>query len=313
MPKVVDLLRPTWLSGINNVEIVRAGGVGGWIGTGSYYLSGIKNPDEFVLSYSDLQELAAAFACDVDRFGAAAVESALSCVAIARVPRSSAWLAIKIYYAAFFAAHALCRIAGRSFSRIDTDELLRLNLLLGAPGLTAAAPRGYYHCTAVTPASEVIVKNAGAIRGTHVATWGLFVNYIDDVIAASTKAPPTLLTALTSLMSLRDNLRYAKTTNGTWLSLVRNLITYEQLYGVWFPHWSPDSAELLRQSQSFKRDPLTIDVATPGMTDPARFIATCAFIVAVCLESIQELQSRCSTGKSFASSGSLRLYNQAAA
>ena len=155
-----------------------------------------------------------------------------------------------MYYAAFFAAHALCRIAGRSFSRIDTDELLRLNLLLGAPGFTASAPRGYYYCTAITSASEVTVKNAGAVRGTHVATWGLFVDYVDDVIAASTQAPPTLLTALTSLMSLRDNLRYAKSTKGSWLSLVRNLITYEQLYGVWFPHWSPDSPELLRQGQN---------------------------------------------------------------
>jgi hypothetical protein len=82
--------------------------------------------------------------------------------------------------------------------------------------------------------------------------------------------------------------------------------------GFGFPSGLPDSSDLLRVGQKFKREPISIDLEAPGMTDPSRFIATCTFIVAVCRESIQELEKRCSTGKSFASAGSLRLFNQAA-
>lgn len=203
MPQVVDLLRPTWLTGINDVERGRAGGIATWVESGSYYLSSVRSPDEFVLSYSDAAELAAAFASDVDRLACAAVESAVSCVTVPRLPRSSAWLTIKMYYGAFFAAHALCRIAGRSFSKLDHDDLVRLNVLLSAPGIGVTARSGYYYCV-VASTNETKLQNAGAIRGTHAATWQQFVGYLEDVINASAAVPSTLQPALASLMSLRE-------------------------------------------------------------------------------------------------------------
>ena len=131
MSRIVDLLRPIWLPRVSEVERVTAGGMQSWVRTGTYYLMDVASPRHVKLGLWDSLDLCQPFASEINRLASAAFETAASYRLIPRLPKSTAWLMIKMYYAAFYAAHALCRIGGKSSTNFTSDDFTAVNFLAG--------------------------------------------------------------------------------------------------------------------------------------------------------------------------------------
>src|SRR5579862_5681975 len=112
MPNLTDVMRPFWMQGLNEISGVQVKGVTGWINDEEYQIYQSVHLHSFQLNTVEPEPLLRGYAADINRLGSAAFETLDSIIRLASLPKSLAWLTIKTYYAAFFAAHALLRIFG---------------------------------------------------------------------------------------------------------------------------------------------------------------------------------------------------------
>ncbi len=98
MPVFADVVRPFWLTGLNQVSGPQAKGIGGVICDEEYQLYSQITPISFVLSFTEPGDFQAGFAGDINRIGSASFESVLGIAKPTVLPRSTAWLVIQTYY-----------------------------------------------------------------------------------------------------------------------------------------------------------------------------------------------------------------------
>ena len=103
---LADAIRPFWLSGINAVAGKAGPSMPEWFSSGSYQIRQTTEEDLFVLEIpqGDIDQALAAFAADINRLATAAFETVVLIGRNSQFPRSTAWLIINSYYAAFFSA-----------------------------------------------------------------------------------------------------------------------------------------------------------------------------------------------------------------
>ena len=117
--------RPYWLPGLNEVNKCVLMGLGGWITEKEFQIYQQLENEKVILSISRPDSLKSAFAADCNRMSSAAFESIENITPSENLPRSVAWLIIRSYYSAFFAAHAILRMVGISCTqfRISSSDL----------------------------------------------------------------------------------------------------------------------------------------------------------------------------------------------
>jgi hypothetical protein len=111
------------------------------------------------------------------------------------------------------------------------------------------------------------------------------------------------------LSELASNLCHAGNANGTWLSSVRNDITYKQSFGTWYPyrvHAFGGTFEH-RLIPNWQEDPMAINLASHGDKNFRRFQETCSFIIATCRTIATDMAERCPKGRSFHTYGWLAI------
>ena len=123
--------------------------------------------------------LAVALAGDCSRLSSAAFQT-MSYVADEIVARdSAAWSFIKLYYAAFYAGHALIRLFGEGCSYFGRQHTSRLGALSDALGIVPAfgIDAGLYYCV-VKNAAMTCVRARGSVGGAHESFWAIFGAFI---------------------------------------------------------------------------------------------------------------------------------------
>lgn len=101
-----DGLRPLWLSSITEVEGTPEGRLSEWVARGQYYFDRPFGPSSVSFAITLGGDLLNIFAAEISRFCSASIETSIG-IAQSKMPKSTAWLAIQMYYAAFYAAHCL--------------------------------------------------------------------------------------------------------------------------------------------------------------------------------------------------------------
>jgi hypothetical protein len=261
----------------------------------------------FVLHVSDNTNLVKAFAFDVDRLACACFESFLLSDKSPVLPRSTGWPFIKSYYGAFFGAHSIMRITGVSCTQIDEGtarSITRVAKLFGADnGLVISA--GYYRCMFDTNSKRLFCDQISAGGGSHEAVWKAFTeqlkSYSSDVLKFGLKT--TNQPVSSKLSELRDALLPHGGTSAGWLSSVRNRVNYQQAAGCWYPYYGAlrHDQRLFRDHRIWLRDPMEIPISQQSELDVLQAFRICQFIASVCRIEIEDLASRCSSGKSFKS------------
>src|SRR5262245_17162076 len=150
MPIVTDVIRPFWLAGLNDVTGNVSQSLAGWFASGKYQVYSPLQIDSFTLHVSEVKFLLSAFAYDCSRMAVVSFESINIISRNENFPKSTAWLIVQTYYAAFFAAHAIMRILGISCSQLNNSaisQIYKISSLFGQTNNIKSISQGFYVCT----------------------------------------------------------------------------------------------------------------------------------------------------------------------
>jgi len=187
-------LRPLWLSGITECKGARKVTTDRFLRAKIAYINNQPTPESFTLYVSNPQKIAEFFCHEADRFSSAAFESLIAETYRPEYPRSTGWLLIRGYYAAFFAFHSLMRLHGWACTRLTSDvsSILDKDARLLFPG-GEKIDAGLYLVRTRDKSPELTFENIGVKRASHEALWSLLFQFLSELtdIALDNPVDPT--------------------------------------------------------------------------------------------------------------------------
>jgi len=319
MSVVADALRPQWVHGLNDISRKPSGGLAAWTTAQGYAVSKQLQKKSCELYVADSNPLLQAYAYDCTRMAIAAFESLDGISRQPALPKSVAWLALRVYYSAFFAAHALLRMCGTSCTQLDAPEAVAVTSVASMFGMYngTSLSCGLYKCTYDPPAS--ILKCEAIGDSSHRGTWRIFREWLAEV-ALQVEQPcyPGMskdnARVATLLRTICKHLCTSPATDGGWLSHLRNMINYRHMYSAWYPYADrPGYYEGLHDLVSkWKDDPITLTIWPSSDRHLQQFLETSLAIVAILRVMVVDMASRCSKGYSFHKYGAIAVLNRLA-
>jgi hypothetical protein len=309
---------PFLLPGLNNVTGRQIKEISGWICDEEFQVYSPVGQDAFTLFVDHKGPLLNGYAAEITRISSAAFETIASIARIDPFKKSTAWLIIKTYYAAFFAAHSIMRMLGISCSPIGRAQLKSIDKIASAYGYPVQySPRGGLYKMAFDTVGKQL--NGSYIKsissGPHEAFWNLFHDrlkkLIEEILVEATLTTEEQQQASTKIEEILFNLSFGGAPRANWLSMVRNAVNYGQETSTWYPYQNRRKYfdELFSYVSEWRLDSSGIDLASHDDRDLRRFQATCNFLVSMCRELNQEMAKRCSAGRSFHDLGCLAFLN----
>jgi len=306
-----DSIRPAWLPGLNNISGSVDTSLQAWVIRGDYAVYKPIEAESFELAIDSPATLLESFAFDCSRMAIAASESALQNSPPLTMAKSTGWQIVKMYYAAFYAAHAISRILGHSFTYLEQVAINRVRAIADVYGqqIDSKFGKAQYECIFKTRAGVLQCTRLGGSKGgSHEDFWKGFLKVMRELQNEIIKSgsTPENLEVINKLAALTTNLcRKGNTDRGAWLCKVRNDVNYSHGHGAWFPYRAQSEFGSLaaRDQKNWTLDPLQIDLKIHATKDSEVFFATCNFIVSLCRALCEDMANRCATGKSFHHNG----------
>jgi hypothetical protein len=306
MSILADEFRLLWLRDIHKVEGIPTRSLVGLLAQQDYQIYSPINKTSAELSFSDWGTVAEAFAYDSARMSMAAIETMQSISQIRALPKSMSWVAIKSYYGAFYAAHALGRMLGLSMTQLDaaaTEAVDKIAQLYGAAS-GISLDHGYYKIHADYSSKRISLKKIKLGKGgIHAAFWLDFAGVLrssgNNFLSAGSVSAQIAVDKLIALEDVLTN--RGSFPKGNWLSEVRNRVNYQHSYGTWFPYRERPTYfdKLLDRTDAWRKNPDEIKIWDQQDRELERFIECCALLVSLCRETCFDM-ARCSpNGKSF--------------
>ncbi|WP_019935953.1 hypothetical protein [Oceanimonas smirnovii] len=239
-----------------------------WVANGQYLMDQALVPNaqgrasEFKLRFQDADKINIALANDCNRFSQAAIESMWCIGKVEKLPKSTAWATVQMYYSAFFAVHALLRIFGRACTQLDSSHVEAVYQVASATNMdsgTSCIENGFYIS---------VIKNNGIeykkLKDSHADTWLSFSNlltWIINNIESTTGLGKHKSDAIDLVSNLKQAMSQSGAAKGNWPSQVRNRVNYQHSHGVWYPYKNAlhDHEAILRNSEWLKQ-PQTFDL-----------------------------------------------------
>lgn len=292
-----EALEQFWSAEWYNITTKPKNGLCNWILENKFEInSPPTSSDNFTLHFNKSFSPILGLAFDCNRFSTAAIETynIFNLAPHKALTKSTGWLAIQSYYAAFYAAHALLRIFGHSNTLLNPPEITLINKMMGlyfSP--TTNVVGGYYSITLNEDLKQVQFKRAINTRPHH-QLWKDFCSLFDQFIfSLSTTGSIRHQRPMLQLQSLVNNLRY-KNKDGTWLSQVREDINYRHDHDAWFSYNTIKDAYIANINRiigDIKLNSLDIDLDGSPKNEVLRFFLTTNYIVSLCCEIITHMDS----------------------
>ncbi len=253
-----------------------------WIAQGNYKVSTINTGgQDLVFHVLDAEPLIESFGYDHSRFACAAFESVRDLRADPSFPKATAWAAIRMYYASFFAVHALLRYSGQACSQIETEQASLVSKYADLYGISERMGRGFYRAHWSPSSSDLTLEK---LKDSHKDTWRAFDQWLQFALVEFPEIPgltTSKVEALEVMSALRENLRLEGSTSGNWLSTFRNNINYRQSYDAWYPYrGSAVRFDRVARYTDGWREPNFNPLSALGEVDErAKFFGSCAVIM----------------------------------
>ena len=300
-------LRLLWIGGITNCSGPRSANTERFLSPRQVTVTGFSHHAGLTLYSANTKNSIEYFAHEADRFASAAFESLIVGSREDAHPRSTGWLLIRTYYAAFFALHALMRLHGLACTRVPTGNVNTLNkellaLFPAAPPLTA----GLYLLSLQSDGKEVSCSKLDAgLGGSHEILWHLLEHYLKlataKILANSDPENQVLALAI-------DDFRAIITRFGgaSWFTRVRNKINYSHEYGTWFPYTGStcDYQRIEATLSGWTGSPDKV-LQTASGDELIQFAAACSFLVSTCSTTVRDLAFRSKSNSPFRLSSGL--------
>ena len=217
------------------------GGLRRWLIDGAYVPEVNTSTDAIELTNIEVtRDLVPYLSFDFERFALASAETLLIAKLEHTKHKLASWPLLKLYYSAFFAAHAIMRSHGTGVLKIDKDHVKEINNLLDSVGNgnKKFAPGMYnYKLELSTRSSPYMTFSKPKVgRGTHDEFWKIFCKFLDD------RANFSLLTGAVDARKLVSGVEEIKMAvsgsnigSVSSISAMRNDINYQHKYAVWYP------------------------------------------------------------------------------
>jgi hypothetical protein len=267
----------------------------------SYALAFSAANQNVVLDFRDRSAIADATASDASRLSTAAMQTISTLgddlLSKDRLP----WGLIRLYYAAFYSAHCLLRLLGRSYCHLESRHVGRLTSLANTIGTPAPFPiqAGMYQCLVNDAFTALILSKAGAASpgGSHESFWTYFeaqLREVGDKILAGPLAASDSQVVVAKLEDFR-RLTEHRAAFG-WLSKMRNEVQYRQSYAVWFPCSvsKQERRTLGRLAAGWEADPMGLPLTVAPGDVLKRFVLACVFPISFCYVVLNRIQERSS-------------------
>jgi hypothetical protein len=273
------------------------------------------------LDFHEPTYIVSALAADSARLSCAAFQTVAHVTTTMDNRDAAAWSLIKLYYAAFYSAHATLRLLGEACTFLYPEQINRLNQLMVAQATSARTilEKGLYHCRLSVDSKVVSCKPVGSRSGgTHEAFWKVFGNKITEVSSNVLSSRLTSVEAqlvFSRLSQLLDVLKRKAGNNYSWLSQMRNDLQYRLQFGVWYPQKLQQQSRsgLVRLAEQWKSDPLSIEITQHNLGPLGDFVAASVFLIGLCRDLLTHIGDRSSEGKnSFVRAGPLAFINDIA-
>jgi hypothetical protein len=274
----------------------RAGGLREWLIKGTYATSYDVNSGVVVLQNIAAQDLISYLSFDYERFAFASWESFQSFSLESKNLNFVSWPLLKLYYSAFFAAHAILRATGFSIVNVQRPQTDALNQIISiVNGLSPNLKPGMYQMRLVQVQPGQLQMNISQHvggSGVHDGFWKSFTEFLeasaDDAVANSASDAAMFVAGVSEL---------APRTRG-WLSARRNDINYQQLFGVWYPLTKGKSLnDLIRAVKRSESKSINLDQPLVPPLQP--FVATCQYLACLNAEIADYLAARSTASNTF--------------
>lgn len=261
----------------------------------------------FDLYCGNPKDASALFSHDANRLASAAFESILSGGRIDAHPKSTAWLIVRCYYAAFFSFHCLLRLQGIACTRISGSSLVRVNSEIGVLGGQAQPLAGGMYSIEVQSDARTLsfTKLGNSLGGTHEALWTFLPQYLQGVVGLWLKGQADdhkdAIVLIDSFQRVME-----KWGGYQWFTRFRNRVNYAQGYGAWFPYIgsTTDYDRLHLKTQDWAAPPRTLVVSAEEVS---QFVESCAFLVSLCSTTVRDISFRSVSNSPFRKSSGLLL------
>lgn len=262
-------------SGVSRVEFKS------WLAQGHYKVEEIDSTGGMRLYVADSNLLIESLGYDHSRFACAAFESVRQIIVDPDFPKATAWAAIRMYYAAFFAAHALMRVYGVSCSQVDPEQASLVSGYATIYGIETRFGRGFYSA-GWRPADRTL--NLKKLGDSHKDTWKEFnhwLRFAEEKVADLSILSSSKVEIITFLSSLRVGLETAGSSAGNWLSTFRNNVNYRHSYDAWFPYKrsSVRFDQVSRYVDGWRRPDFSPSIALMEVDERAKFFGVCSVML----------------------------------
>jgi hypothetical protein len=312
MARFEEAMQRFWLRDLHKVRGSPREDMKAWLQKREYIITAPQTATVFSLQVIREADFLSSIAYDSNRMACAAIETMVAITQIKTLPRSTAWLIIQAYYAAFFAAHALLRMFGVVCFQIDATTAAALARVANSQGSLPPTgfEKGFYVCTYDSTTKLLsFTKSAAASRGSHEILWEVFIQKLrqmaHELLAASSIYTPfaVKLTELETILCERGH------ATGGSLSNIRNSVNYRHEFGTWFPYrgvsLSPE--QLFKLAGKWTAYPVTIETSPSSRNVLGMQLAASVFIVSVCRLVAIDMGNKCPAGRSFQSYGCVAL------
>ncbi|MGO4451767.1 hypothetical protein AB4Y96_22840 [Phyllobacterium sp. TAF24] len=219
-------------------ELAAVGGIKSFLETAVYQISFSKNGvAEIELSRFNNAELIRYISFDFERFSLASLETFSIYIMENKESNLIGWPLLKLYYSAFFSAHAIIRSQGAGVVNFDADDLRNINNLIKIHDASQAGllPGTYVYQIERNTSPILTLKPMAEKGGVHEAFWKYFIKYIEAAAEDATlKKQPDATQFVAGAKEVADAIKLGSRSS-VWISAMRNEINYQHKYGVWYP------------------------------------------------------------------------------
>jgi hypothetical protein len=291
-----DLLRQLFISGLlSTKKNSDEKDFKGWISSGKYMLRKLDKTSA-TLYVNNKTAFISMLAYDSSRMASASFESMQAIKIHTDLPKSYAWMAIKSYYAAFFAAHSILRSFGYVASQLERGHTKLLSDYAKSLSLTFPPQNdsGFFCGQLDKNTYELALKK---MNNTHEDTWALFTECLKK-IRADVMSLNSIQTKQQSMFVQLDVMIDLLTNNGSssrgnFLSLFRNNINYRHEYHAWYPYGknSLQGDEIYAVINQWSKEKILFPNAWKKSREVYNFFCLCTLIVNMCYSVVKEIDS----------------------
>jgi hypothetical protein len=282
------------------------GGVHHWLFHGNFVPEESGSADALRLSVGSYSDLLPYLTYDFERFSFAGAQSFSSALRddTGDLPQT-AWRLLKLYYGAFFSAHAVLRSQGFGELYLQTPVIQRVNELVSLYGeeyplLEAGAAS--FDLTFPESGSQAMMNFERSLKGSgvHDVFWRAFCLKLSVAAARFVEAGmPDSEDFVAGVTDIASNVRFAGEGSGAWLSQVRNNINYQHDYDTWYPQAKGSAArEAVRSLRVGRSDTFRLDFSKAKQTMQT-FVDVCNFLCCLNVELAGAVAARSSVGGAF--------------